>query len=97
MIPVSSIISMTALFQAVKHHRAIQQRNMAAVAEGGLNAVREQASRESNLARMRQQTKTRMALSMGVSPMMMGGETGAADPTMASYITQSAQRQMGRY
>lgn len=92
----SSIISMATLFQVVKRTMAQQQLReqhaAASRAAGAVEEERERASRQENLDRMRQQTKSQLALSMGVSPVMMGGGTGAGDPTTAAFITQAATK-----
>lgn len=93
MIPVGSVVSMAVLFRAVKQHRAMmegtEQRQAASMAAGQANMAQEQASREQNLQRMREQTKAQLGMSVGMNPMMMGG-----DSSTAAYISQSAQRQM---
>lgn len=93
MIPVGSVVSMAVLFRAVKQqHKAMtagtEQQQAASMAAGQANMAQEQASREANLQRMREQTKAQLGMSVGMNPMMMGG-----DSSTAAYITQAAQRE----
>jgi len=92
MIPVGSVVSMAVLFRAVKQHRAmaadVEQRQASSMAAGQANMEQEQASREANLQRMREQTKAQLGMSIGMNPMMMGG-----DSSTAAYITQAAQQE----
>ena len=93
----SNVVSMAILFGAVKRkvqaQQAMEQSAMASRAEGQRASVQEHSARERNLDRMRQQTKSQLALSMGVDPFMMSGSTGPGDPTTAAYITRAASSQ----
>lgn len=90
MIPTGAVISMAVLFREVKRHRAMvrsmEEQQAASMATGQMNQLQEAASRKQNLQRMRDQTKTQLALSMGVSPVMMGDSSEA-------YVAQSAAAQ----
>jgi len=90
-----NVVTMAVLFGAVKKQvqarKMMEQRNLAAQMEGERAFVRENVAREQNLDRMRQQTKSQLALSMGMSPVLMGGGSGAGDPTVAAHIAQSAR------
>ena len=92
MIPMGSVVSMAVLFRAVKQHKSMvageQQQQAASMAAGQANMMQEQASRQDNLQRMREQTKAQLGMSIGMNPMMMGG-----DSSTAAYISQAAQRE----
>lgn len=94
--PPSNVVSMAVLFQVVKRQRTAQmqaaQRAEASISAGEAEFAREQAAREANLDRMRQQTKSQLAVGMGMSPVLMGGGLGPADPTTAAFISQSARK-----
>jgi len=89
-----NVVTMAILFGAVKRQvqaqRMMEQKNLAAQMAGERAFIQENAAREQNLDRMRQQTKAQLALSMGMSPVMMGGGIGAGDATVAAHIAQSA-------
>lgn len=87
-----SVISMAALFRNVKKRRVLQQREEAALGAGAAGMGLEVAARHRNIQRMRDQTKAQLGLSMGVSPVLMGGGTYAEDPNVAAYIRQAASR-----
>ena len=88
----SNVVSMAILFGAVKRQvqaaKLMEQRTTASLMEGGRVDEMEHRARSQNLDRMRQQTKSQLALSMGMSPVLMGGGLGT-DPTTAAHITQA--------
>ena len=87
----SGVVSMAILFGAVKKQveaqKLMEQRAFAAREEGERSYAREGVAREQNLDRMRQQTKSQLALSMGVDPFAMSSGSTSA------YIARSAASQ----